>query len=151
MVGIVSKFSYKRLKQEVIFEDDQYHQNKSNTDKILDIIRRSSSIRFRSSSSSWVGRLKRRKFRIKISGFRRFFRIRKIKVARFSWANKVLKRLKESQSHFGDLFGGNYLFMQVSPGSFNNKALVAQHIYNHSNKFPSFPSTYNNHALGKVA
>lgn len=28
---------------------------------------------------------------------------------------KVLKRLKESQSHFGDLFAGNYLFLQVTP------------------------------------
>ncbi|KAJ0469705.1 hypothetical protein HanIR_Chr14g0710811 [Helianthus annuus] len=28
---------------------------------------------------------------------------------------KVLKRLKESQSHLGDLFAGNYLFLQVTP------------------------------------
>jgi hypothetical protein len=27
----------------------------------------------------------------------------------------VLKRLKEGQAHFGDLFAGNYLFMQVNP------------------------------------
>lgn len=34
---------------------------------------------------------------------------------------KILKRLKESQSHFGDLFAGNYLFMQVNPSSLNTK------------------------------
>ncbi|XP_021765467.1 uncharacterized protein LOC110729989 [Chenopodium quinoa] len=157
MAGIVSKkFSYQKLKQEVIFEEDLHHQNKSKKDKISEIIRRSStSIRSR---SSWINKLKlRRKFRVKLGRcFRRFFRIRrnkKLKVARLAWANKVYKRLKEGQSHFGDLFAGNYLFMQVTPGSFvkNNKThCVSSHqFYNHSNttttttnKLSRYPSSY---------
>ncbi|KAK1258197.1 hypothetical protein QJS04_geneDACA021087 [Acorus gramineus] len=30
---------------------------------------------------------------------------------------RVVERLRESRSHMGELFGGNYLFMQVSPAS----------------------------------
>ncbi|CAL1358209.1 unnamed protein product [Linum trigynum] len=30
---------------------------------------------------------------------------------------KVLKRLKEGHAHFGDLFAGNYLFLQINPTS----------------------------------
>lgn len=29
--------------------------------------------------------------------------------------SKICRRLKESQAHFGDLFAGNYMFMQVTP------------------------------------
>jgi hypothetical protein len=32
---------------------------------------------------------------------------------------KVVKRFKDGQVHFGDLFAGNYLFMQVNPSSLN--------------------------------
>ncbi|KAK1290630.1 hypothetical protein QJS10_CPB18g00612 [Acorus calamus] len=30
---------------------------------------------------------------------------------------RVVERLRESRFHMGELFGGNYLFMQVSPAS----------------------------------
>ncbi|GKV07828.1 hypothetical protein SLEP1_g19541 [Rubroshorea leprosula] len=62
----------------------------------------------------------KRRFRLKIPGLRRFAK-GKWKMAssvRVSFG-KVMKRLKESQAHFGDLFAGNYLFMQVSPSSLN--------------------------------
>lgn len=51
--------------------------------------------------------------RIWIPSLRRFSR-RKARQLSASWI-KVWKRLKESRSHMGDLFAGNYLFMQVSP------------------------------------
>lgn len=57
----------------------------------------------------------RRKLKIKIPSLKKFLR-RKTKVVVAS-LSKVIKRLKESQSHFGDLFAGNYLFMQVTPTS----------------------------------
>ncbi|GAA0144768.1 hypothetical protein LIER_05126 [Lithospermum erythrorhizon] len=60
----------------------------------------------------------RKKLKIKIPWFRKLFS-RKAKMVRFAWT-KVLKRLKESQPHFGDLFAGNYLFMQVTPTSFKD-------------------------------
>ncbi|KAL7615451.1 hypothetical protein Lser_V15G07793 [Lactuca serriola] len=65
----------------------------------------------------WSLRLKkvhiRKRLKMKIPSLRKFMR-RKARVVMAS-LEKVLKRLKESQSHFGDLFAGNYLFMQVTP------------------------------------
>ncbi|GAV84444.1 hypothetical protein CFOL_v3_27888 [Cephalotus follicularis] len=58
--------------------------------------------------------IRRRSFRLKVPSLRKLRR--KVRLFRVSCA-KVLKRLKESQAHFGDLFAGNYLFMQVNPTS----------------------------------
>lgn len=70
-------------------------------------------------ASSWTRRSRRvhlrRKLKIRIPGFKRFMR-RKAKRVVSSWA-KIVKRFREGQSHFGDLFAGNYLFMQVTPTS----------------------------------
>ncbi|CAO2819629.1 unnamed protein product [Amaranthus hypochondriacus] len=142
---MASKVSYQRLKQEVIFEDDDHH-NKIKEKRSSD--HDNQAIKMRSLPKiSWFSKLKRRKFRIKICGFKKFFRIRRsVKVSRrsnsrssFSCA-KVLKRLKESQSHFGDLFSGNYLFMQVAPGSIknNNTKCIAHHNYYQNNMFSNF-------------
>ncbi|KAG6790076.1 hypothetical protein POTOM_006222 [Populus tomentosa] len=64
-------------------------------------------------SRRWYGvrrvRLRKR-FRLKVPSLGRFLR-RRVKLS----CAKVLKRLKEGQAHFGDLFAGNYLFMQVNP------------------------------------
>ncbi|KAL4653285.1 hypothetical protein ACB092_01G292000 [Castanea dentata] len=60
----------------------------------------------------------RRRFKLKVPSLRRFLR-RKVRVlssVRLSFA-KVLKRFKESQAHFGDIFAGNYLFVQINPTS----------------------------------
>ncbi|XP_030544631.1 uncharacterized protein LOC115751066 [Rhodamnia argentea] len=71
-------------------------------------------------SKLWYARLKRvgvkRRFKLRVPGLRRLLRrrARLVRAARVSCA-KVLRRLKESQSHFGDLFAGNYLFLQVNP------------------------------------
>ncbi|XP_028792944.1 uncharacterized protein LOC114748665 [Neltuma alba] len=60
----------------------------------------------------------RRRFRLKVPSLRRLWRKKAMMVSamRRSCA-KVMKRLKEGQVHFGDLFAGNYLFMQVNPTS----------------------------------
>ncbi|KAK7395824.1 hypothetical protein VNO78_16395 [Psophocarpus tetragonolobus] len=60
----------------------------------------------------------RRKFRLKISSLRRLWRkrARVVSSMRVSYA-KVVKRFKDGQVHFGDLFAGNYLFMHVNPTS----------------------------------
>lgn len=60
----------------------------------------------------------RRRFKLKIPSIRRLLR-RKTKLVssiRVSFAS-VVKRLKESQSHLGELFAGNYLFLQVNPST----------------------------------
>lgn len=60
----------------------------------------------------------RRRFKLKVPSLRRFLRrkVRLFSSVRLSFA-KVLKRFKESQAHFGDIFAGNYLFVQINPTS----------------------------------
>ncbi|QCD97123.1 hypothetical protein DEO72_LG6g1833 [Vigna unguiculata] len=60
----------------------------------------------------------RRRFRLKISSLRKLWRRRPrlVSSVRVSYA-KVLKRFKDGQVHFGDLFAGNYFFMHVNPAS----------------------------------
>ncbi|XP_057418746.1 uncharacterized protein LOC130712952 [Lotus japonicus] len=61
----------------------------------------------------------RRRPRLRIAGLRRFFRKRAkfVSRVRVSW-RKALKRLKDGQSHWNDLFGSNFLFMQGNPTPF---------------------------------
>ncbi|CAL9161077.1 unnamed protein product [Musa hybrid cultivar] len=70
--------------------------------------------------SGWL-RLKRkgrwRRPRVRVAGLGRFFR-RKARVVGDSvraLIAKVLKRLMEGRPNLGELFAGNYMFMQVSP------------------------------------
>ena len=96
----LGRFSYQRLRNEGGYDDDDYNKRRV-------IIRRAKSwSRFRRVSF-------RKRFKLKIPSLRRFMR-RKAREVSLSWA-RILKRLKEGQSHFGDLFAGNYLFMQVTP------------------------------------
>ncbi|GAB4848054.1 hypothetical protein Ancab_002715 [Ancistrocladus abbreviatus] len=119
-MALASKFSYQRLKHEVIVDEDdplRLHQEREKET----VFSRSSSRR--SYSRSWSSTRPRRihlkrRLKIRIPGLRRFFN-RKARLIRASWA-KVVNRLKESQSHFGDLFSGNYLFMQINPTSLKN-------------------------------
>ncbi|CAN0924972.1 hypothetical protein LINGRAHAP2_LOCUS34493 [Linum grandiflorum] len=55
-------------------------------------------------------------FRLKVSSLVRRRRNAMVKMFRVS-IRKVLKRFKEGQDHFGDLFAGNYLFLQINPSS----------------------------------
>lgn len=63
----------------------------------------------------------KRRFKLKVPNLRKFLRkkarlLSAVRVSSCSWA-RVMKRLKESQAHFGDLFAGNYMFIQVNPTS----------------------------------
>ncbi|ESQ41405.1 hypothetical protein EUTSA_v10014918mg [Eutrema salsugineum] len=81
--------------------------------------RRSSSYPYRFKRVVSLGGRRRIRVRVKIRRLARFVRKKATRVK--IGILKILKRLKESQSHFGDLFAGNYLFMQVNPSSLNNK------------------------------
>ncbi|KAI3665995.1 hypothetical protein L6452_44633 [Arctium lappa] len=96
-------FSYHRLHNEG-GENDYEEEMKRAIDHVKARIQRSTRLK----------RLQMRKrLKMKIPSLRKFMR-RRARVVMVSMA-KVLKRLKDSQSHFGDLFAGNYLFMQVNP------------------------------------
>ncbi|XP_076896562.1 uncharacterized protein LOC143549563 [Bidens hawaiensis] len=98
-------FSYHRLRNEADNEYNFDEEIKRAIDHVKSrIIRRPSRLQ----------RVKmRRKLKIKIPSLKMFLR-RRARLVMVSMA-KVVKRLKDSQSHFGDLFAGNYLFMQVNP------------------------------------
>ncbi|KAJ4729330.1 Plexin-D1 like [Melia azedarach] len=104
----MSKFPYQRLIHEAgfDFEADDYYERDRVTAK----------------SRGWFGFRRvhiRRRFKLKVPSLRRLILRKKFRVVsavRLSCA-KVLKRLKESQAHFGDLFAGNYLFLQINPAS----------------------------------
>ncbi|CAI9763168.1 unnamed protein product [Fraxinus pennsylvanica] len=103
VMGSYAKPSYQKLRPEVWFnEDGDYHD----IDIREKVTRRLRSSRFRKVHI-------RRKLRIKIPSLKRFLS-RKARLVKIAWG-KILRRLRESQSHFGDLFAGNYLFTQVTP------------------------------------
>ncbi|CAL9753090.1 unnamed protein product [Musa acuminata subsp. burmannicoides] len=96
--------------------------------------------------SGWF-RLKRngrwRRPRVRVAGLRRFFR-RKARVVGDSvraLIAKVLKRLMEGRPNLGELFAGNYMFMQVSPSptiSYVEKSLhLGAHHYHQRGLFPT--------------
>lgn len=87
------------------------------------------------SRSCWYGRFRkvpiRRRLKLKIPRLRR--KIKWVSTVRYSVGN-IVNRLRESQSHLGDLFAGNYLFLQVNPSSV--KGLKKRH------DLHGLPSTY---------
>ncbi|KAJ8768120.1 hypothetical protein K2173_021060 [Erythroxylum novogranatense] len=95
------KFRYQRLKDEGM--RDEYEGNERL------IVRSRNWFKFRRVHS-------RRRFRLKVPSLKRFLK-RKVRLVRVSCA-AVLKRLKEGKGHIGDLFTGNYMFLQVNPTSF---------------------------------
>lgn len=90
MASSAGKLSYKKLKHEIWFDDEEIMIRRLRQSRVL----RKVTIR--------------KKVRVKIPRLTRFLKR--------AWM-KVCKRLKESRSHFGDLFAGNYMFMQVTPTS----------------------------------
>ncbi|KAL2321742.1 hypothetical protein Fmac_026121 [Flemingia macrophylla] len=66
----------------------------------------------------------RRRPRLRVAALRRFVRKRTKSLSRFrlSW-RKILKKLKNGQSHVNDLFGNNFLLMQgnLAPFECGNK------------------------------
>ncbi|KAF2537050.1 hypothetical protein F2Q68_00022776 [Brassica cretica] len=126
----ITNLPYKRLSQ----EDDVFNETTS----------RSSSYPYRiflvyrfKRVLSLRGR-RRIRVRVKIRRLRGFVRKKasKVKIG----VLKILKRLKESQSHFGDLFAGNYLFMQVNPSSLNTKYVFDRSFQVQNGNLPSISS-----------
>ncbi|KAG6656549.1 hypothetical protein I3843_04G029200 [Carya illinoinensis] len=100
----VFKFPYQRLGNEGGFEDYEERERV--------VLRSRAWCRFKRVSI-------RRRFKLKVPNLRKFLRKARLLPAvrvSCSWA-RALKRLKESQAHFGDIFAGNYLFIQVNPTS----------------------------------
>ncbi|MCD7453159.1 E3 ubiquitin-protein ligase rglg2 [Datura stramonium] len=101
---------YQKLKQESSYFEDEDIDLIHLREKVIGNIRKKP-------SSFWNIKFRkvhlRKRLRIKVPSLKKFVR----RKARFILAalSKTMKRLKESQSHFGDLFAGNYMFMQVTP------------------------------------
>ncbi|XP_022133605.1 uncharacterized protein LOC111006144 [Momordica charantia] len=97
------KFRYRRLRYSDEFEESFGRS------------RRRSGIRF-----GIVGRasIRRRLKKLKIPSLRKLLRkkSRLVKAMRGS-ISKVVKRFKDGEAYLGDLFAGNYLFLQVNPSS----------------------------------
>ncbi|KAK8344223.1 hypothetical protein V6Z12_A07G064800 [Gossypium hirsutum] len=101
----IPKFSYQRLKNE------ECSFNEAEEEK---------AIQFKQTSRKWQRpRFKRFAIRsrpkLRIPGLTRFLRKRSRVLSRLklSW-RKALNRLKHGQAHMNDLFGGNFLVLQVS-------------------------------------
>nr|XP_009778229.1 PREDICTED: uncharacterized protein LOC104227646 [Nicotiana sylvestris] len=121
---IVKQIPYQKLKQQSsYFEDEEDIDLIHLREKVIGKIRKKP-------ASFWNIKLRKvhlkKRLKIKVPSLKKFLR----RKARFIVAAlaKTLKRLKESQSHFGDLFAGNYMFMQVTPtpvkicANYNNKS-----------------------------
>ncbi|KAL9404156.1 hypothetical protein Peur_001128 [Populus x canadensis] len=103
------KFPYQKLKHEGFCDEYEERQR-------FNIVK----------SRRWYGFGRvhiRKRFRLKVPSLGRFLRrrVKLVSAVRLSCA-KVLKRLKEGQAHFGDLFAGNYLIMQVNPTPLKGQA-----------------------------
>lgn len=97
MASSSADFSYRRLKQEISLDDGGETK--------------------RSWKNSRLRRLRvARKVRVRIPKCKNLL-VRKASLFKIVWS-KVCERMKESQSNFGDLFAGNYLFTQVTPTPF---------------------------------
>ncbi|EOY22290.1 hypothetical protein QUC31_007658 [Theobroma cacao] len=102
------KFSYHRLKNEGWFDEVEEEQ----------------AILFKK-TRKWSRGLRRfgirKRPKLRIPGLRRFVRKRSrfLSKVKLSWG-KALKRLKNGQAHMNDLFGGNFLVLQVNHTPFRS-------------------------------
>lgn len=99
MASSSAHFSYRRLKQDQISLDDEGETKRPWKNSRLRRVRVA------------------RKVRVRINPRCKSLLVRKASLLKMVWS-KICKRLKESQSNFGDLFAGNYLFTQVTPTPF---------------------------------
>ncbi|CAA7395882.1 unnamed protein product [Spirodela intermedia] len=70
------------------------------------------------------GRGRRRRPRVRIARLRCLLRRQGVRMR--ASLRRVVGRLNEARSHFGELFSGNYVFMQVNPAPVG-KAFAAAH------------------------
>lgn len=137
---MASLFQYQKLKPEAGLDVGGYDYEPNYK------VRFRHNILPRSSSRIWA-RLRRvpvrRRLRLRLPGLRRLLR-RKARMVS-SAVRKVARRLKEGQGHFGDLFAGNYLFLQVNPSNPAAAAAAAMKrcAADRSNTSSTFSATYN--------
>lgn len=133
------KLSYQRLEKLPLEPDEDHKLIKKNYLEDLMVVRRSRRFGGGNGGRQWWWR-RRSKPRVRIAGLRRLCRRKGNLVAkalRVTMA-KVVRRFKEGKPYIGDLFAGNYMFMQVAPsptmGSLK-KSLpnYYYHHYNHHN------------------
>ncbi|KAK9108304.1 hypothetical protein Syun_024315 [Stephania yunnanensis] len=108
----ITKVSYQRLRNEGgFFEDEEGFERYGSSS----VKRTRSWCRVRRLGSRRSSRLLR--FRLRIPGLRRFLRKKSVRLASAvrGSVRKVVKRLMESRPYLGDIFAGNYMFMQISP------------------------------------
>lgn len=109
MASPSADISYQRLKQEILSDNEGETK--------------------RSWKNSRPRRVRvARKVRVKIPRCKNLLG-RKISLVKLVWS-KICKRMKESQSNFGDLFAGNYLFTQVTPTPFKYSSHAFLGYYN---------------------
>ncbi|XP_015064212.1 uncharacterized protein LOC107009395 [Solanum pennellii] len=101
----VHRIPYQKLKEDSSYLEDEDIDLINLREKVIGQLRRK--------PSSFRKVHLRKRLRIKVPSLKKFLR-RKSRII-VAALDKILKRLKESQSHFGDLFAGNYMFMHVSP------------------------------------
>ncbi|KAG8482912.1 hypothetical protein CXB51_024193 [Gossypium anomalum] len=99
-----TKFSYHRLKHEE--EEGHVLEVDEIAERLMMMGRPRPCVRLKRVSV-------KKRFRVKVPSLRRLLR-KKVKLVRVSFG-KMVKRFKESQAHLGDLFAGNYMFIQVNP------------------------------------
>lgn len=124
------KFRYRRLRYSEEFEE-AFGRSRGGEG-----IRKRSRRWFRIRKASSIGR---RLKKLRIPSLRKLLRrkSRLVNAMRGS-ISKVLKRFRDGEAYLGDLFAGNYLFLQVNPNSikcFNKKN-------HHRFPLPNFPQTY---------
>ncbi|KAL7135868.1 hypothetical protein ABFS83_11G126600 [Erythranthe nasuta] len=120
-MGSSSKFSYQRLKQEISIEDE------------YEDIREHVVGGLRHPKCRRGGVQIKKRLRVKNRRLKRFLVVKNV------WS-KIWRRMKESQAHFGHLFAGNYLFMQINTPLVKKLILPADNInhsfiINHGNSF----------------
>ncbi|XP_058103670.1 uncharacterized protein LOC131247341 [Magnolia sinica] len=109
-----TKIYYQRLRNVGEFEGEEEEDKGLNRTRSWRRLKRASS---------------RKRPRLRIPGLRRLLR-RKARLVSATWT-KMWKRLKESRNHIGELFGGNYMFMQVTPSPLVclDKSFMGHHHY----------------------
>lgn len=133
------KLSYQRLEKLPLEADEDHKLIKKNYLEDLMVVRRSRRFGGGNGGRQWWG-WRRSKPRVRIAGLRRLCRRKGNLVAkalRVTMA-KVVRRFKEGKPYIGDLFAGNYMFMQVDPSptiGALKKSLpnYYYHHYNHHN------------------
>lgn len=117
-MAIFSRFSYQKLKKLATATTQQYDREEEEYDGHVHALQQPTRFQELSRRISWL-RLRRRRWRprprvrVQIARLGRLVR-RKARVVRGA-VRKVVKRIRDGSPYIGELFAGNYMFMQVTP------------------------------------